>query len=174
MSRWAAFWRFAWTLLPAITLWEAIQPTPARADTAATLTAIAAGSTPLPGTPGRRVGKGLNLPVSEREPEGPESGTKQFSVSAHDASPGRLIIAGTKGGRAVTASRLELQHARLCPRSGRLTMPQPSQPAPAMTYSSTPPGMVRSLSECVKEFLCHRPTRGSVGFALLGWANIVK
>jgi hypothetical protein len=41
MSRWAAFWRFAWTLLPAITLWEAIQPTPARADTAATLTAIA-------------------------------------------------------------------------------------------------------------------------------------
>jgi hypothetical protein len=41
MSRWAAFWRFAWTLLPAITLWEASQPTPARADTAATLTAIA-------------------------------------------------------------------------------------------------------------------------------------
>jgi len=42
MSTWAAFWRVASTLVPAITLCEAaIQPTFARADNAAALTAIA-------------------------------------------------------------------------------------------------------------------------------------
>ena len=41
MSRWAAFMRFAWTFAATIAVREAIQPTPARADTAATLTAIA-------------------------------------------------------------------------------------------------------------------------------------
>ena len=42
MSTWAVFWRVAWTLVPAITLCEAaIQPTFARADNAAALTAIA-------------------------------------------------------------------------------------------------------------------------------------
>ena len=38
---WALFWRVAWMLVPAITFWEPIQPTPAHADTAAALTAIA-------------------------------------------------------------------------------------------------------------------------------------
>jgi hypothetical protein len=41
MSIWRAFWRVVWALIPAITFWEAIQPIPARADTAAALTAIA-------------------------------------------------------------------------------------------------------------------------------------
>jgi hypothetical protein len=41
MSLRASFWRVAWTLVPAITLWEAMQPIPARADTAAALTALA-------------------------------------------------------------------------------------------------------------------------------------
>jgi hypothetical protein len=41
MCIWASFWRIAWTLVAAITVWEGIQPTPARADTAAALTALA-------------------------------------------------------------------------------------------------------------------------------------
>jgi choline dehydrogenase-like flavoprotein len=41
MSIRAPFWRVAWTLVPAITLWEACQPIPACADTAAALTALA-------------------------------------------------------------------------------------------------------------------------------------
>jgi hypothetical protein len=41
MWLWVLFWRVAWMLVPAIILWEAIQPAPADADTAAALTAIA-------------------------------------------------------------------------------------------------------------------------------------
>ena len=41
MSIRAPFWQVAWTLVPAITLWEAVHPIPARADTAAALTALA-------------------------------------------------------------------------------------------------------------------------------------